>query len=318
MKNMVFGELNIISGNSNIPLAMSVCKELGVELSDTEVKHFKDGEINLNIADSTRGADVFIIQPTSSPVNDNLMELLILIDALKRASAGRINAVVPYYGYARQDRKTKAREPITAKLVADLLTVAGADRVVTMDLHAGQIQGYFDIPVDHLSALEKLASYFRPLVESGEEFVAVSPDLGGVTRTRKFANYLKLPIAIIEKIRPRPNENEVMNVIGEIEGKNVILVDDIIDTGGTICKAAEVLKKRGAKCVYGAATHGVLSDNAVDRIEASELEEFIITDTINQPEENLRNKIKVVSVGDLIAKAIDRIHSNQSISVIFD
>lgn len=317
MKNMVFGELSIITGNSNIPLAQSVCKELGVELSDTEVKHFKDGEINLNIADSTRGADVFIIQPTSSPVNDHLMELLILIDALKRASAGRINAVVPYYGYARQDRKTKAREPITAKLVADLLTVAGADRVVTMDLHAGQIQGYFDIPVDHLSALKKLSSYFKPLVDSGEEFVAVSPDLGGVTRTRKFANHLKLPIAIIEKVRPRPNENEVMNVIGEIEGKNVILVDDIIDTGGTICKAAEVLKQRGAKKVYGAATHGVLSDNAVDRIEASELEEFIITDTINQPEENLRNKIKVVSVGDLIAKAINRIHSNQSISVIF-
>lgn len=317
MKNMVFGELSIISGNSNIPLAESICDELGVELSDTKVRHFKDGEINLNIANSTRGADVFVIQPTSSPVNDNLMELLILIDALKRASAGRINAVVPYYGYARQDRKTKAREPITAKLVADLLTVAGADRVVTMDLHAGQIQGYFDIPVDHLSALEKLSEYFMPLVEEDKDFVVVSPDLGGVTRTRKFANYLKLPIAIIEKIRPRPNENEVMNVIGDIEGKNVILVDDIIDTGGTICKAAEVLRERGAKKVYGAATHGVLSDNAVDRIEDSVLEEFIITDTINQPDENLRNKIKVVSVGDLIAKAISRIHANKSISVIF-
>ncbi len=317
MKNTGYGELSIISGNSNIPLAEDICKYLGVTLSDTEVKHFKDGEINLNIANSTRGADVFVVQPTSTPVNDNLMELLILIDALKRASAGRINAVVPYYGYARQDRKTKAREPITAKLVADLMTVAGADRVITMDLHAGQIQGYFDIPVDHLSALEKLAKYFEEYVKSDPDFVVVSPDLGGVTRTRKFANYLKLPIAIIEKVRPRPNENEVMNVIGDIEGKNVIMVDDIIDTGGTICKAAEVLAKRGAKKVYGAATHGVLSDNAVQRIEDSVLEEFIITDTIHQPEENLRNKIKVVGVGDLIAQAIERIHKNESISVIF-
>lgn len=317
MKNKCDGELRIIAGNSNIPLAKSICEHLGVALSDTQINHFKDGEINLNIANSARGADVFVIQPTSTPVNDNLMELLILIDALKRASAGRINAVIPYYGYARQDRKTKAREPITAKLVADLLTVAGADRVVTMDLHAGQIQGYFNIPVDHLSALEKLAKYFKDYVEADPDFVVVSPDLGGVTRTRRFANYLKLPIAIIEKIRPRPNENEVMNVIGDINGKNVILVDDIIDTGGTICKAAEVLKQRGAKEVYGAATHGVLSDNAVQRIEDSTLKEFVITDTINQPEENLRNKIKVVTVGDLIAQAIERIHSNESISVIF-
>ncbi len=317
MNKLGDGQLSLIAGNSNIPLAEEICKHLGVSLSETKVNHFKDGEINLNITNSTRGADVFVIQPTSTPVNDNLMELLILIDALKRASAGRINAVIPYYGYARQDRKTKAREPITAKLVADLLTVAGADRVVTMDLHAGQIQGYFNIPVDHLSALEKLAEYFQDLVQEDKDFVVVSPDLGGVTRTRKFANYLKLPIAIIEKIRPRPNENEVMNVIGDIEGKNVILVDDIIDTGGTICKAAEVLKQRGAKKVYGAATHGVLSDNAVQRIQDSVLEEFIITDTINQPEENLQSKIKIVSVGDLIAKAIERIHMNESISVIF-
>lgn len=317
MKNTGCGELSIISGNSNIPLAEEVCKHLGVELGDTIVNHFKDGEINLNITSSARGKDVFVIQPTSTPVNDNLMELLILIDALKRASAGRINAVIPYYGYARQDRKTKAREPITAKLVANLIATAGADRVVTMDLHAGQIQGYFDIPVDHLSALSKLAQYFEPLVKEDEDFIVVSPDLGGVTRTRKFANYLKLPIAIIEKTRPRPNENEVMNVIGDIEGKNVILVDDIIDTGGTICKAAEVLVQRGAKKVYGAATHGVLSDKAVNRIEDSVLEEFIITDTIAQPEENIKNKIKVVHVGDLIAQAIDRIHNNESISVIF-
>lgn len=311
------GELSIISGNSNIPLAKSICEKLNTQLSDTVVSHFKDGEVSLNIANSIRGADVFVIQPTSAPVNDNLMELLILIDALKRASAGRINAVIPYYGYARQDRKAKAREPITAKLVADLLTVAGADRVVTMDLHAGQIQGFFDIPLDHLSALEKLADHFRPIVEKDEDFVVVSPDLGGVTRTRKFANYLKLPIAIIEKLRPRPNENEVMNVIGDIEGKNIILVDDMIDTGGTICKAAEVLKKRGAKDVYGAATHGVLSADAVDRIDSSVMKKFIITDTIFQPEKNLQNKIEVVSVGDLFAEAISRIHKSESISVIF-
>ena len=313
------GELRVISGNSNIELAKEVCKHLGIDLDNTKVNHFMDGEIGLNIAESTRGADVFIIQPTSAPVNDNLMELLIMMDALKRASAGRINAVIPYYGYARQDRKTKAREPITAKLVADLLTVSGADRVVTMDLHAGQIQGYFDIPVDHLSALEKLSSYFKGITKETEgNFVVVSPDLGGVTRTRKFANYLDLPIAIIEKLRPRPNENEVMNIIGEIEGKNVIMVDDIIDTGGTITKAAEALVNRGAKKVYGAATHGVLSGPAVERIENSVIEEFVITDTIKLGEEKKSDKIRVVSVADIIAEAITRIHKDESISVIFD
>ncbi|MGI6484305.1 MAG: ribose-phosphate diphosphokinase [Candidatus Dojkabacteria bacterium] len=318
MKNVGYGKLRIITGNSNIPLAKSICKYLDVKLSVTEVKHFKDGEIGLNIVDSARGADVFVIQPTSTPVNDNLMELLVIIDALRRASVGRVNAVIPYYGYARQDRKTKPREPITAKLVADLITVAGADRVVTMDLHAGQIQGYFNIPVDHLTALKKLAEYFKKYVKADPNFVVVSPDLGGVARARKFANFLKLPIAIIEKVRPRPNENEVMNVIGEIEGKNIIMIDDIIDTGGTICKAAEVLVKRGAKKVYGAATHGVLSDNAVERIKDSPIKEFIITDTIYHPKTKLGRKIKVVTVGDLIAQAIERIHTNKSISVIFD
>lgn len=313
-----YGELKIISGNSNIPLAKSVCEILGVELSSTEVNHFQDGEINLNISETVRGADVFVIQPTSNPVNDNLMELLILIDALKRASAGRINAVIPYYGYARQDRKTKAREPITAKLVADLITVAGADRVVCMDLHAGQIQGYFNIPVDHLAAADKLAGYFKGKIGSNNnDFVAVSPDLGGVTRTRNFANHLNLPIAIIEKRRPRANVSEVMNVIGEIEGKNVIIIDDIIDTGGTICKAASVLKEKGALKVYGAATHGVLSGKAIENITNSDLEEFVITDTICQSESKKIDKIKIVPVGDLIAKAIERIHSNESISVIF-
>ena len=245
------------------------------------------------------------------------MELLILIDALKRASAGRINAVIPYYGYARQDRKTKAREPITSKLVADLLTKAGADRVVAMDLHAGQIQGYFDIPVDHLTAIPYLARYFKDIVKE-DDFVVVSPDLGGVTRTRKFANELNLPIAIIEKRRPKANVSEVMNIIGDVDGKSVILVDDIADTAGTITKAADALKKRGAKYVYGAATHGVLSGPAIERIENSSLEKFVITDTIELPEEKKIDKIDVVSVAPIFASAIRRINTSTSVSEMFE
>lgn len=240
-----------------------------------------------------------------------------MVDALKRASAGHINVVLPYYGYARQDRKTKAREPITSKLVADLLTVAGANRVVTMDLHAGQIQGYFNIPVDHLTAVPTLAKYFKDIVE-GEDFVVVSPDLGGVTRTRKFANQLNLPIAIIEKRRPKPNVSEVMNIIGDIKGKNCILVDDIIDTAGTICKAAEALKAKGAKKVYGCATHGVLSGPATERLESSVMEKFIISDTIFLAEEKKIEKIDVVSVASLFAAAIRRINSNSSVSEMFE
>lgn len=236
------GEVVVIAGNSNQPLVERICKILGIKQSACEVKQFSDGEISIDIMDSVRGRDVFVIQPTSGPVNDHLMELLILIDALKRASAGRINAVVPYYGYARQDRKVRAREPITAKLVANLMTVSGADRVICMDLHAGQIQGYFDIPVDHLTAVPYLAKYFKDHIDTSN-IVAVSPDLGGVTRTRKFAEEINgAPIAIIEKRRPKANENVVMNVIGSIEGKDCILVDDIIDTAGTVCKAAEALK----------------------------------------------------------------------------
>ncbi len=310
------GKIKIITGNGNKELAEEISKELGIEIADSQVKHFSDGEIGLNISETVRGHDVFIIQPTCTPVNDNIMEILILIDAVKRASAGRINAVIPYYGYARQDRKTKAREPITAKLVADLLTVAGADRVITMDLHAGQIQGYFDIPVDHLTSIPLLANRFKDIV--GPDTVVVSPDLGGVTRARTFANKLDLPIAIIEKRRPRPNEAEVMNLIGDIEGKDVILVDDIIDTAGTIVNAATALKEKGAKKVYGCATHGVLSGPALDRICSSELERFIITDTIPLLENCPNNKIEVVSVAHLFAEAIRRINSNESISIIFD
>jgi ribose-phosphate pyrophosphokinase len=314
--NQCFGGVKIFTGNANKQFVEKVCKELQMEMGKCVVSHFSDGEINVNIDETVRGCDVFIVQPTHSPVNDNLMELLIMIDAVKRASAGRINAVIPYYGYARQDRKTKAREPITAKLVADLLQSAGADRVVTMDLHAGQIQGYFDIPVDHLSAIPILAHYFEFL--KGTDTVIVSPDLGGVTRARAFANILDMPIAIIEKRRPKPNVSEVMNVIGDIQGKNVIIVDDIIDTAGTIVKAASVLKNFGAKRIFGCATHGVLSGPAVDRITNSELEKFVITDTIPLRNECKEGKIDVVSVAPLFAKAIKKINKCESVSILFD
>ncbi len=314
--NLCLGGIKVFTGNSNRDLVKKICQELDVNMGACEVTHFSDGEINVNISETVRGCDVFIIQPTNSPVNDNLMELLILIDAVKRASAGRINAVIPYYGYARQDRKTKAREPITAKLVANLITTAGADRVVTMDLHAGQIQGYFDIPVDHLSSIPLLAGYFKNKIS--EDTVIVSPDLGGVSRARAFANILDLPIAIIEKRRPKANVSEVMNVIGEIEGKDVILVDDIIDTAGTIVKAASVLKTFGAKKVYGCATHGVLSGPALDRIHNSELEKFVITDTIPLSDMAKIDKIEVVSVAPLFAEALRRINGNQSVSIIFE
>ncbi len=315
--NFYSDEMIVMTGNANIGLVKEICDDIGVPLGKCEVHQFSDGETQVNIKESIRGMDVFVVQPTSTPVNDHLMELLIIIDALKRASAGRINAVIPYYGYARQDRKTKAREPITAKLVADLLTVAGADRVVTMDLHAGQIQGYFNIPVDHLSAISHLAEYFKDIVKP-KDAVAVSPDLGGVTRARNFANRLDLSIAIIEKRRPKANVSEVMNLIGEIEGKDCIIIDDIVDTAGTIVKAAAVLKERGARRVYGCATHGVLSGPAIERIEDSELEQFIITNTIPFNPKRETKKIEVVSVASLFAESIRRIHTNSSISEVFD
>ncbi len=309
-------DIKIFSGNSNKELAKKICKELGTGLGVSEVGNFQDGEISVFIGETARGADVFVIQPTCPPVNENLMELLIMIDALKRASAGRVNAVIPYYGYARQDRKTKARDPITAKLVANLITKAGADRVISMDLHAGQIQGYFDIPVDHLLGVPILVNYFQDLIE--KETVVVSPDLGGVTRARSFASLLDLPIAIIEKRRPKANVSEVMNVIGDIEDKNVIIVDDIADTAGTITKAAKVLKDFGAKRVYAACTHALLSEPAIERIENSPIEKFVITDTIPLPEEKKINKIESVSVAPLFAEAIKRIYQNQSVSRLFD
>lgn len=310
------GSMKVFTGNANNKLAEKICRELNIPLGTCEVNTFSDGEINVNFSETVRGIDVFIVQSTCTPVNENIMELLILIDALKRASAGRINAVVPYYGYARQDRKTKAREPITAKLIANLLTTAGADRVISMDLHAAQIQGYFDIPVDHLSGVPILADYFKSIAD--EETVIVSPDLGGVTRARAFANLLDLPIAIIEKRRPKANMAEVMNVIGDINNKNVIIVDDIIDTAGTIAQAASVLKNFGAKKVYACATHGVLSGPAIERIQDSQLEKFVITDTIPLAEEKKIDKIDVVTVAPLFAEAIRRIHDNESVSLLFE
>lgn len=316
---MCRGDIRVIAGNANRSLAEDIAKHLEIDLCETVIDTFADGEVSAKISESVRGQDVFVIQSTSKPVNDNLMELLVLIDALKRASAGRINAVIPYYGYARQDRKAKPREPITAKLVADMLTVAGAHRIITVDLHADQIQGFFNIPVDHLTGVKVIAKYMKDKIGDNEEdFVILSPDMGGVTRARKLAEYLKLPIAIIEKRRPKPNQSEVMNIIGDIDGKNCIMIDDMIDTGGTICQAAEALKERGAKDIYGSATHGVLSNGAEDRLQNSVMKEFIITDTIEQLPENRRDKIKILPIGSLVAQCIKRVHTENSVSEMFD
>jgi len=306
----------LFTGNANVDLAHKICEELNLPIGDAVVSTFSDGEIAVNINQTVRGADVYVIQPTCCPVNNNLMELLIIIDALKRASVGRVNAVIPYYGYARQDRKAKARDPITSKLVADLITASGADRVITMDLHAAQIQGYFNIPVDHLLSNPILVDYFKNIVD--EDFVVVSPDIGGVTRARNFAAPLDLPIAIIEKRRPKANVSEVMNIIGDVEGKNVIIVDDIIDTAGSMTKAAKVLKDFGALNVYAACTHAVLSGPAIERINDSVIEKLVVTDTIPLPDEKKIEKIEVVSVAKLFANAITRIYKNESVSVLFD
>ncbi len=308
-------EIKIFSGNAHNKLAASIAKELGVPLGDAEVGRFSDGEISVNINETVRGVDAFIIQPTCSPVNGNIMELLIMIDAFKRASTGRITAVVPYYGYARQDRKAKARDPITAKLVANLITAAGADRVLTMDLHAAQIQGYFDIPLDHLHGGPILAEHFKK--KNIPNLVVVSPDLGSVGRARTFAEQLDAPLAIIDKRRPKANVSEVMNLIGDIQGKNAIIIDDMIDTAGTLVNGAEALKKFGAKDVYSCCTHPVLSGPAIERIEKSSLKEVVVLDTIPLPPEKQIEKIKVESVAPIFASAIRKIFSNESVSKLF-
>jgi ribose-phosphate pyrophosphokinase len=307
--------LKIFSGNANQGLAQEIAEYLGVEVGAAKVKRFLDGEISIAIDESVRGSDVFVIQPTSTPVNDNIMELLIMIDALRRASARRITAVIPYYGYARQERKTRARDPITAKLMANVITTAGARRVVTMDLHAPAIQGFFDIPVDHLPGVPILAEYF--LNKGLNDIVVVSPDLGGVTRARNLAERIGASIAIIDKRRPEPNVAEIMHVIGELEGKTVIMIDDIIDTAGTITQGAAALMERGAKEVYACCTHPVLSGPALDRLQKSVIKEVVITNTIQLPEDKRLDKIKVLSVAPLLGEAIIRIHEDLSVSKLF-
>ena len=297
-------------------LAEEIASIMGKPLGKATVTKFSDGEISVNLWETVRGIDAYIVQSTCDPVNSNLMEILIMIDAMKRASAGRINAVMPYYGYARQDRKAKARDPITAKLVANLLMAAGADRVLTMDLHAAQIQGYFDIPVDHLVGLPILIKYFKE--KDMEDIVVVSPDHGSVTRARSMAEPLNAPIAIVDKRRPEPNKSEIMNIIGDIEGKNCILVDDMIDTAGTITNAANALKELGAKSVRACATHPILSGPAKQRLEDSAIEELVLLNTVPIPEERKISKMKMLSVAPLFAEAMTRVFTNDSISRLFD
>lgn len=316
MKNGAYADFKIFTGNSNIELAEEIASIMGKPLGKATVSKFSDGEISVNLWETVRGIDTYIVQSTCNPVNDSLMELLIMIDAMKRASAGRINAVIPYYGYARQDRKAKARDPITAKLVADIISAAGADRVVTMDLHAAQIQGYFNIPVDHLLGMPILVKYFKEM--RIDDLVVVSPDHGSVTRARNMAHPLDAPIAIIDKRRPKANVSEIMNIIGDIEGKNAILVDDIIDTAGTITNAANALKEMGAKEVYACSTHAVLSGPAIERIQDSAIREMILLNTIPIPDEKRLDKIKILSVAPLFAEAMIRIFTNDSISRLFD
>ncbi len=308
-------KIKIFSLSANRQLAEEIAESVGIPLSSCEILHFADGEINVQIDETVRGHNVFVIQPTSAPVNDHLMELLIMCDALKRASAKTINLVIPYYGYSRQDRKARSRQPISAKLVADLLQVAGADRVICMDIHAAQIQGFFDIPVDNFMGLPILANYL--IDKKLEDVVVVSPDHGGTTRAREFAKVLDTTIAIIDKRRPEPNKAEVMNIIGNVAGKNCILVDDMVDTAGTLTVGAQALKEAGAKKVYAACTHGVLSGNAVQKIQDSYLEELIITNTIHLDDAKKIDKIKVLSVGALLGHGILKILSDEPLSGLF-
>ncbi|NLN16307.1 MAG: ribose-phosphate pyrophosphokinase [Firmicutes bacterium] len=308
--------IKIFSGTANPELAREITDYLGVPLGDMEVRRFKDGEIDLRIRETVRGAKVFVIQPTCSPANENLMELLVIIDALRRASAKEIAAVIPYYGYARKDRKTQPREPITAKLVANLLTAAGANRVLTMDLHAGQIQGFFDIPVDNLRALPILAEYFNQ--KGLKDPVVVSPDVGGVGRARELAHRLHCPLAIVDKRRPRPNVAEVMHIIGDVSGKKAIIIDDIIDTGGTIIQVVEALKAEGATEVFACCTHPVFSSPAIKGLENAELSEVVVTNTIPIPPEKRTKNTVVLSVANIFGEAIRRISDELSVSVLFD
>jgi len=310
--------LKIFSLEGNQPLAQEVANLVGIPLGKSTVKRFADGEVQINIEESIRGCDVFIIQPTSYPVNEHLMELLIMIDACKRASAANIKIVMPYYGYARQDRKARSREPITAKLVAYIIEKAGASRMIALDLHAPQIQGFFDIPIDHLMGFPILSNYFLEKGLDPDNTVVVSPDHGGVTRARKMADRLKTPIDIIDKRRPKPNVAEVMNIVGDIDGKTAIIIDDIIDTAGTITLAADALVKKGAKEVYACCTHPVLSGPARERIENSRIKELVVTNSIQLSEDRKPSNVKELSVAELLAQAIVRVYEQESVSVLFD
>ena len=314
------GKLKLFTGNSNPALAQKIADAMGLQLGDCTVKQFADGEVSVNFNESVRGCDVFLIQSTCCPVNDNFMELLVMIDACRRASASRITAVMPYFGYARQDRKARPRDPISAKLCANMLEAAGADRVLTMDLHANQIQGFFDIPVDNLLGTKILTQYFYDKIGTNNpDYVVVSPDLGSVTRVRKFTDKLDLPMAIVDKRRPKPNVSEVMNIIGDIKDKNVILVDDMVDTAGTLCNGAKALVERGgAKSVIACATHGVLSGPAIERLQNSVIDKLILLDTIPVEGDKAIDKIEMLTVADLFAEAIHRIYDEHAISDLYN
>lgn len=313
-------DIKIFTANSNPKVAAEIAQQLGLPLGESEVVTFSDGEVSVSIKESVRGSDVFVVQSTSSPVNDHMMELLIMIDAFKRASAGRITAVIPYMGYARQDRKAKARDPISAKLVADLISVAGADRILSMDLHCPQIQGFFNIPVDHLLGVPILAPFFvEKFKDCKDDVMVVSPDLGSVTRARNFAQRLGVPFAIVDKRRQKANVCEVMNIIGDVRDKTVVLVDDMIDTAGTLCNAAKaILDIGGAKEVYACATHGVLSGPAIERIQNSVIKELVLLDTIALPEEKQIDKITIMPCAPVFAQAIRRIYDDRPVSPLFN
>jgi len=313
---MTVNGMVLFSGNANLVLAKEISRNLKTELNGIDVKQFSDGEISVKIKDDIRGRDVFILQPTCAPVNENMMELLIMIDAARRASARRITAVLPYYGYARQDRKDQPRVPITAKLVANLLANAGADRVLTMDLHAQQIQGFYDIPVDHLYAVKIFVNYFKKM--KLKNFIVVSPDVGGVKMARAYANRLGADLAIVDKRRVNDHQAQVMNIIGEVKGKNVIIVDDIVATAGSLVEATSALKKAGALDVYASITHPVLSGPAIERIKKSKLKELVVTNTIPLDKYKRLKKIRVLTVAPLLAETIKRIHNEKSVSTLFD
>ena len=319
MLNQSHGTIKIFAGNASKKLAQAICEHLDLKLGKMEVGRFSDGETSVNIQESVRGCDVFVVQSTNTPVNENLMDLLVIVDALKRASAGRITVVCPYFGYARQDRKARARDPISAKLVADLLQTAGATRLLTMDLHSSQVQGFFNIPVDNLMGMPILAKHFaKQGFRENPNFTVVSPDVGSVSRSRAMASRFDAPLAIIDKRRPRANVMEVMNVIGDIKGKTCLMIDDMVDTAGTLCQGAKALMENGAKEVIACCSHAVLSGPAIERIKQSPMTKMVVLDTIELPEEKKIDKIEIVPVSELFAEAIERIYTDLPFSNMYE